>query len=267
MKTSLTVYGWGLVVVLTWGGCDRTAPAVLPRCQDGQGLGTDAQGHFVCTQVQPAHLTVPPIGDGCPASDALTHPMGTTALHCLSPNLAGAQLGGPAMREKIDQLELTLTSLGKSVEQIDATTVIRDQLYVGSTTTATTGRITAAGTSGILAANALCAAEFGPKAHMCTQFQLTRTLAAGKLGPTDRIKPAWIYMPTWHNPNASTTEPLSGLADNCGGYTTGDDTAGWSGMAVEWWPLSSGDVVFRWYGGSAAPCSARLPIACCAGGR
>lgn len=268
MKTSLTAYGWGLAVVLSWGGCDLAQPMALPRCQDGLGLGTDSQGNFRCVQVRPAQLTVPPVGDGCSATQTLQHPVPSTALRCLeSTTMLTERLDGPAMVRKIDELEVTMASLAKSVELLDTTAAVKAQLYVGNTTAVTTGRITNAGTVGLLAANALCATQFGSRAHMCTPFQLTRSVAKGKLGPKDRIAPAWIYMPAWHNPNASTSEPLAGLADNCGGYTTGDDTAGWAGMAVEWSPLASGDVVFRWHGGADAPCSARLPIACCSGDR
>lgn len=268
MRTSLTAYGWGLAVVLSWGGCELAPSMALPRCSDGLGLGTDSQGNLRCVLIHPAQLTVPIVAEGCLATQTLQRPVSSTELRCLErTTMLTARLDGPAMVQKLDGLEVTMASLEKSVELLGTTPTVKAQLYAGNTTAVTTGRITAAGAAGLLAANALCAAQFGSRAHMCTPSQLTHSVAAGKLSSKDRIAPAWIYMPAWHNPSTSTTEPMAGLADNCGGYTTDDDTVGWTGMSVEWSELASGDVVFRWHGGADAPCSARLPIACCSGDR
>jgi hypothetical protein len=248
-------------------GCDHPDQVVLPQCLDGQGLSTNADGDFQCQAVLAPSFTVSPRTAGCKPGDALQYGDTPAQIECLDlTKVLGSQAEEDVLRQRIDDLTQKITSLNQSVAQLRTMAQPSESLYVGSTTAMTTGRITAAGSTGLLAASALCAAQFGARAHMCTQFQLTRTVALGKLGPKDRIAPAWIYMPTWHNPNASTSEPLSGLADNCGGYTVGDDASGWAGMAVEWGPLASADVVFRWHGGTEAACSARLPIACCAGG-
>ena len=50
------------------------------------------------------------------------------------------------------------------------------------------------------------------------------------------------------------------------GYGYGADDKGWAGGAVEWSTLPTGQPGFLLHGGTAAPCSAELPIACCGGG-
>src|SRR5262249_29784941 len=147
------------------------------------------------------------------------------------------QQDAQSLRLHMDALEMRMQSLKATLNQLRAEGIFPTPSYVGTTTAVTTGQISRNAESGLTAAATLCAAEFGPGTNMCTSLQLTRSVALGKLGPADRIPPAWVYMPTWHNPKNSTMEPLSGLADNCGGYTTELDRYGWTGMAVEWGPL------------------------------
>lgn len=260
--------GWTLALLLLGAGCGLSQSTALPLCQDGDTLGTDERGAFRCVKVSPTSLSVPLPSLGCAESSGLGNDSRFTQLYCVDPaqEIAG-QPSGAELRRRIDTLAQRVETLKKSVAALDPKPADLDSVYVGSTSVPTTGSISApGGKRGLIAAAALCSAEFGVGAHMCTPFQLTRSVAQGKLGVLDRIRPAWVYMPTWHNPQGSTTEPLAGLADNCGGYSTGTDAVGWTGMTVEWGPLASGDVAFRWHGGTDARCSSILPIACCGGG-
>lgn len=247
-------------------GCETAPSRVLPRCADGQGLTTDKLGALVCTSPAAPYLPIQPPAEGCPDGQGLGYFKGTDQLSCVTKEVGvPGELDGDALRRQLDMFTDQVAILEQAVAQLRTLKSLDEPLYVGNTSALTKGRISAAGKTGLAAATVVCSAEFGAGAAMCTPFQLTRSVARGKLGVSDRIPSAWVYMPTWHNPKSSTTEPMSGLADNCGGYSTGIDDSGWTGMAVEWGPLASGDVAFRWHGGDEAPCSASLPIACCAG--
>lgn len=261
----------GLGVLIAASGCDGALGATsLPHCADGQGLSTDAKGAFLCAPALVSALSVTLPAHGCSSGRGLYYYQADPSqVSCreLTIPLTDNENRGAELRSHIDTLTRQVESLGQTVAQLQALGKRYEPIYVGSTSRKTTGRIAVDGQAGLIAAASLCAAEFGAGARMCTPSQLVRSVALGRLTTSQRIAPAWVYMPTWHNPKNSTTEPLAGLADNCGGYSTGSDTAGWTGKAVEWGPLPSGDVAFRWHGGDQAACSASLPIACCAGVR
>lgn len=136
--------------------------------------------------------------------------------------------------------------------------------FVGITAATTTGRIEYPGTpAGLPAANARCAAELGAGAHMCATREMFGAVLNSTLNPQDDVPKAWLYMPTWNTPAAGAEQPLSGLGDNCGGYTDGTVNHGWTGMAVDWSVSVYQERVLHFNSGPLAPCDQPLPIACC----
>jgi hypothetical protein len=136
--------------------------------------------------------------------------------------------------------------------------------FVGITAATTIGRIEYPGTPvGLPAANARCAAEFGLGTHMCSAREMLGEVISGKLNPGVDLPPAWLYMPTFNTPAPEAEQRLSGLGDNCGGYTDGTLDHGWTGMAVEWTFADTGHRTLHFDSGPVASCDQPLPIACC----
>ena len=136
--------------------------------------------------------------------------------------------------------------------------------FVGVTAKKSTGRMARAGTeTGLLSANALCADEF-PAAHMCSGYEIYDSVTAGVISNGWPLVRSWVFHPSWKAPLPGAQNADEGLADNCASYTYELDDRGWSGIAAEFSrSASSSYFALKFAGGTQAPCSALLPIACC----
>jgi hypothetical protein len=135
--------------------------------------------------------------------------------------------------------------------------------FVGVTTLLTTGHITHAGADpGLSAAAAMCNDQY-PGAHMCSAYDIYDTVVAGHLHEADIIAKSWAFFPAWKTPDPTAQDPLWGLADNCASYTYDGTDKGWSGVAVAWSTLSTGNAGIIFNSGVNAPCNQALPVACC----
>jgi hypothetical protein len=222
------------------GGPAFSSAAPFPdNCNDDEYL-VAAQGTFVCKQLPPQMLSIP----DCKPGTVLSAQGGVFTCQAQTTALSDSLMTTSA---QYDQLEKDIAALP-----------------IGGTRTPFVGvtKLTTTADTGIAAANARCADEF-PDARMCSVYDLYDTVIMGRLHAADRIPKSWIYFPAWNRPLPGAVNPDDGLADNCAGFTYGADDKGWSGMAGEWTVLPSGDAGFKFHGGSAAPCSAPLPIACC----
>jgi hypothetical protein len=136
-------------------------------------------------------------------------------------------------------------------------------MFVGITKVRTNGRIEAPGADvGLASAAALCGAEYGDGAHMCTVNELYDSVVSGRLTSNDRVPKSWIFHPSLQRlPNS--IDPEEGVADSCGVYTYGTADHGWTGVAFVHGPLRTGYVGMKLLNGHSAPCGEKLPIACC----
>jgi hypothetical protein len=188
-------------------------------------------------------------------------PGGTlSSLHCV---LRDADALTAWDRQHLQELEEKLKTLRARLTELEMAPSLA-ATFVGATAATTTGRIELPGIpAGLPSANALCAAEYGKAAHMCTARELFGAVLNSTLTERVTLSRAWLYMPTWSTPDPFAQQPLSGLADNCGGYTDGTSMNGWSGTALMWSTASTGSKVLQFVGGPAAPCTAAFPVACC----
>ncbi len=167
-----------------------------------------------------------------------------------------------ADRQRVRELQTRVATLSDQLKQLGMPPVVAAN-YIGNTVATTTGRITFSGAAaGLPSANAMCAAEFSAGAHMCSVREMVGAVLNSTLLQNQDVPKAWLYMPTWNNPDPTAQEPLAGLGDSCGGYTDGTTTRGWTGMAVDW-SMTYIARNLHFNSGSLAPCDQPLPIACC----
>lgn len=231
-----------IVTILGAGGC----PAAIPQdCAPGEVLVASNDGWQCQSLGSSSNVAIPQ----CNTGERLL--VQNRVLQCAVQS-PGAADRIAAVTQALGPLEQLQQSLGS--------------LFVGLTTATTVGRIEFPGADpGLLAAKARCAAEY-PGSHMCSVFDLYSSVAAGRLKSTSQMAKSWLYFPARNTPLHPPSPTEDGLSDNCAGYTYGADDQGYSGMAVEWTKLPTGSVGFKFHGGSNAPCSAALPIACCQSG-
>jgi hypothetical protein len=247
-KPSLLLLGCVSMLLGSDGG--GLTSADLPACGPNTYLAYSG-GQLVCAPSLPS----------CPGQLlALGPTVDLSALHCVDKY---DDAFTAAERQRVTALQAEVQSLQNELTQL--TGVLGGTTgFVGSTRTTTVGRIQYPGTpAGLPSANALCAAELGAGAHMCTLGDLVGGVLNATFDPNSDVSKAWFYMPTWNTPLHGAQEPLSGLADSCGGYTDGTADNNWAGMAVEW-ILGYRDIrVLYFDSGSLAPCDQPLPVACC----
>ncbi|MFO0577653.1 MAG: hypothetical protein U1A78_26915 [Polyangia bacterium] len=229
-----------------------TVPA---SCEDDQIL-ISASGQWYCS-TPPAYrapaLPPPP----CPSAPAGVLSSDGNSLSCSTADYGlGQTLSSTAA--SLDRLEGRITALSSPQPS---------GLFRGVTNELSSGAMVApsgsSAATGLPAAAARCSAEY-PGSHLCSVFELYDSVVRGKLTNDSLLPKSWIYFPAG-NAAATAERPLDGIADSCAGYTYGLDDRGWSGIAAEWTVLLTGSIGFKFHGGSAAPCSASLPLACCGG--
>ena len=234
---------------LLFAGCNHASPGMPPSCNPGEYLVSQNK-QFVCTS--PTLVDFP----SCPDGQVLTGYGDSVGCVGLGMPIAQAEAAIAQARSSAAQLA---ADVGKVKTQLNTAA----SMFRGVTALKTSGQIVHAGADpGLASARAHCGDAFAGS-HMCTVYELYTSVATGKLTAAQKVPLSWIYFPTWKPPQAAAAAPLSGLADNCGGYTYGKDNQAWTGAAVEWAPLPTGAVGFKYHGGSDVPCSGALPIACC----
>jgi hypothetical protein len=224
-------------------------------CEDDQIL-ISANGQWHCS-APPSYRAPAAPPAPCSKDPAAVLSSDGTALSCSTADYGiGATLGRAAA--DLERLEARLAVLNPAQSA---------STYRGVTNALSNGAITAPSGSlaatGLHAAAARCSAEH-PGSHLCSVFELYDSVVRGKLTKDSAIPRSWIYFPAG-NASAAAARPLDGIADSCAGYTYALDDRGWSGIAAEWTVLPTGSIGFKFHGGSAAPCSAMLPLACCGG--
>jgi len=240
----------------TTGGTQVKLP---DNCTSGQVLTTDANGQLVCTAL--------PIGsqklkDCVPLVEALTSDDGAT-FKCTNRN--NENPGGAEAVTAVNTITTTLNTIETTVNNLLGSRQTFGE-FKGVTTATTAGNITSGAMRGVPAASAICAAQFGAGAYMCSVYDMYMNVARGKVAQNDSIAKSWVYMQSWKEPAAGSSSAGNGVSDNCGSYTTAAATGYW-GTAVEWTSISNGSKGLKFSSGNTAPnsalCSAALPIACC----
>lgn len=255
MHTTRSHRGLWVPLLGVLSGCPSSpGTATVPvSCEDDQIL-LSANGQWYCG-APPAYRapTAPP----CPASPAGVLSSDGRALYCGS---ADYGLGQALSRTAADleRLEARLQALNPAQPA---------SLYRGVTSAPSSGAMVAPSGStaavGLSGAAARCSVDY-PGSHLCSVFELYYSVVHGRLTKDSLLPKSWIYFPAG-NAGATAERPLDGIADSCAGYTYGRDDRGWSGTAAEWTVLPTGSIGFKFHGGSAAPCSGMLPLACCGG--
>lgn len=228
-------------------------PGPIPACRRGEFL-TIKDGVLRCRDLVHRTLSNPP-----DCSGKLAGPTPTGSWQCVDKgHLDTAAIEAlPSERVRAEAAKQAAERL--LTEQAE---LVR---FLGVTAQKTTGLVRRAGTpAGLLSANALCADEY-PGSHLCTGYEVSAALAAGQITQAASVPRAWIFHPSWKTPLAGAQNPEEGLADSCAGYTYGQDDRGFSGIALELrtTAVNGVDKSLSFYGGTAAPCSAMLPLGCC----
>ncbi len=243
-------------------GSDTTggiAVKLPDNCTSGQVLTTDENAQLVCTTL-PVGSQV--LKDCEPLVQAITSLDGASIV-CTDRN--NENPGGADAVRAVNQVSTTLSTIETTVNNLLGSRLTYGE-FKGVTTAMTNGNIVMGANRGIAGAAAICAAQFGAKAYMCSVYDMYMNVARGKVKDTDTVAKSWVYMQSWKEPAVGSTTPRNGLSDNCASYTT-NTNAGYWGTAVEWTTLSSGSKGLKFNSGNVAPntalCSDMLPIACC----
>lgn len=224
----------------------------LPACRKGEFM-TMRNGEPLCTDLVRPLITTPDCSGLLAAPRAYT-----TDWTCQGKVSLG--------KTEVDRLpsDIQRAKDAQRVLQEKRVTPFGQTRLVGVTAKKSTGRMARAGIeTGLLSANALCADEF-PAAHMCSGYEIYDSVTAGVITPARPLDRAWVFHPSWKAPLPGAQNAAEGLADNCASYTYDLDDRGWSGIAAEF-SLSTSTFQFalKFAGGTQAPCSALMPIACC----
>ena len=241
----------------TTGGTQVKLP---DNCTSGQVLTTDENAQLVCTTL-PVGSQV--LKDCDPLVQAITSLDGATIV-CTDRN--NENPGGADAVRTVNQVSNTLNTIETTVNNLLGSRLTYGE-FKGVTTAMTNGNIVMGASRGIAGAAAVCAAQFGAGAYMCSVYDMYMNVASGKIKDTDSVAKSWVYMQSWKDPTSSVSPTITvGLSDNCASYTSSGNTT-YYGTAVEWTTLSSGSKGLKFNAGNVAPntalCSDMLPIACC----
>jgi len=276
MKMNKFIYVLGLAPLLAGADTAQLQQDVvvntLPACQSGQYLVYQGGG-VTCQTIAGGSLMLPNCkGNGQILTSAGNGDAGGQ-LTCTAkgmPSLSGSDI------TLINTLETDIMTIKTDITQIQNNPPGAASVFVGETAAATlyNGTFAANGATGIRNAAAICAAQFGAGAHMCSVYDMYSSVVSAGQNPANKFNPAanlpqaWVYQMAWQQPLTTTTknEPSAGLADNCASGQYGTADQGWKGTTVVWEPLQYNNQMalkFPGWGGGAVPCSSMLPIACC----
>jgi hypothetical protein len=236
----------------------------LPTCATGQFL-VYMGGNVVCQAITGSGLMVP----DCKTPGQLLTYTNSGELSAYSCTTPGSIMLSQTDQTTITNLENQLTIIGNQLTQIGMGSRVAARTYRGNTKATTSSAMANGNLTGIAAASAYCAAEFGTGATMCDVYSLYISVAAGKIGLTADIPSAWAYQASWTAP-FNATNPLEGVADNCDGDTYGTADQGWRGttFSLSTAGTSTTDPTAKTVERvpqfvSNTPCGTVLPIACC----
>jgi len=236
---------------------------------NGQVLTTDSSGQFQCVSLPPGVVSIPKCD---PNFDALTTDGST--LSCDSRNNETSQTS--AAITQLKDVEQKVIDYGTTITMLGSGGMGAKAFFQGETaaTTLYNGTFAANGATGMRNAAAICAAQFGTGAHMCTVYEMYQSVvyaggpAGDKFNPAANLPQAWVYMEgqNSYSPFTTTTknEPNAGLTDNCASGQYGTADQGWKGTVVSWEALQyNNQMALKFTSGAGVPCSATFPIACC----
>jgi hypothetical protein len=238
----------------------------LPKCGPNEYLSYQANG-LVCRSFETGSVKVP---DCSSAGQLLTYKSGGefADFACVDKGSLSLSMGDITTINNLTQLSVQINN---NITNIQANPPAAAAVFVGTTTAATTGRMSSGGQVGIAAGAALCDAQY-KGARMCSVYDMFRSAATGVITQATTLPAtgAWVYMEAWQiRPgftNVAPQEPTAGLWENCAGYIYGTGDRGWTGTLVrfETTTLNTTDKVLKFFSGSAdAACSLNRPIACC----
>ncbi len=237
----------------------RPERLTFPDCLEGQLIAMGPDRTLSCTQALTSGLPPP----SCSASGSVLNAY-DGIIDCM-PKGGGSTHAD--LRTAIDKAMLDTDAIETTIDALSGSGAAK---YCGQYTAATPGQnpsgaiADASGITGVIGAANLCqtVSGCGKSAHMCTVYELYEAAASGSLPTT--LPQAWVHMQSWQHNDAAQVPTASGLADNCSGWTYGQDDKLWYGTTVEWKNAPSGHKALHFASGPGlVPCSARFPIACC----
>ncbi len=234
----------------------------LPLCSGpDEVLSTNSAGQLICKALP---LGVAALPDCKKYSEALTSD--GKRMFCTHRNNEAQ-----STRDALNNLELSQSLIREYQTKINSlggpSGPAARAVYCGQYSSPQSGAIfdSTNGATGIAGAASLCRRVPGcsaSTARMCTVYDLYYSAALAKLPAT--VPQSWVFMAAWQHNNPAQVAPGNGLADNCAGYTYGQDDRLWYGTTVEWKLAPSGHKALHFASGpGAVTCSARFPIACC----
>lgn len=235
----------------------------LPICKPAEYL-TYSQGGLICAAIPDD--SGPPLPD-CNKSDQLltyTEVNGIGTFGCVD---KGTESLDPDDIALINQTKSRLLSFRPTVDALKPFMQARSARYCGQYSAAQNpnGAMTGKnGVTGVAGAASLCASvsACGTGARMCSVYDLYNSVVLGAMPLS--LPQSWVHMSAWQHDNPAQVPAGNGLADNCSGWTYGQDDKLWYGTTVEWKRVQTGQLALHFASGpGVVPCSARFPIACC----
>jgi hypothetical protein len=256
------------------------APLLAGCGNNGGGTTTVPTGGINLNCSNPGSLldpsgncVTPPAGNltvtaSCTSTQALSTKDGVTT-YCVE---KGNGVTTAGLTARINQDQTSITNLKNQLTQVSSAG--GKAYYVGVTNLAgggTKGVIIDAQstTQGLVGAAAICSAQFGAGAHMCSVMEMYDSVANADnppiAGKPDQFNPAtnsagnaWVYMEGWNKQTAAPTDPTAGLNENCAGYLYGTGDQSWQGTVVNW--TAGPPLVLRF---NISGCATANQIACC----
>jgi hypothetical protein len=235
---------------------EELTATTLPTCTDGQFL-VYRSGAVVCEAVGGNGAAVP----DCKTPGQLLTYTNSGELSTYSCTPPGSISLSTADQTTITNLQTQINQIGTQLTQIGMGSRVAARTYRGVTKATTSGYIKSGNLTGIKAANALCANEFGQGATMCDVYSLYISIAAGKLALSADVGPGWVYQAAW-TAAFNNTDPYSGQADNCGDYTYETNDRGWRGTIFSLKTATGGTERVPQFT-SNTPCNPVQSIVCC----
>jgi hypothetical protein len=210
-----------------------TVNGMLPICQTGEYL-TYQGGNLVCA---------------IPASNGVTGVTNCTG-QLLTNTGAGGEFktlsctakGGASISSsditRVTTLSNNVTQLNTTVNNLTAASPSRGY-YVGLTAANTGGQMYVAGSDVGIPSGAKLCSSYGPKAHVCTSYEIYASVAAGKNMAT--LVDAWVYNESWNfTLSQNPAEPDAGLSENCASFVYSSAHLFYAGQTMTYGALPGG---------------------------